>query len=201
MDSIQKRAISITNRLIKKPCTVFCLKPPLIVLPLPRSSFVKTTLGKISHSQLSKSYLEGNFNDLQAALKAPDQLPLDAVEMFANGLVNPVAQLVAEVIPIVFSVDILSLHRLQSFFDMGASSMHLLQLKQIIQERLSLPDFLIIEMPRRPQIGELCDYLSEVVVVGKRDMKEVAVKYDPTICMNTAGSKPPLLVRCSFLWH
>jgi thioesterase domain-containing protein len=194
LDSTQKRAIGITNRLIKNACTVFCSQPPHIVLPLPRSSFVKTALGKVSHSQLSKSYLEGNFDDLQAALEAPDQLPLDAVEMFADGLINPAEQLVAEVISVVFSVDILSLRRSQSLFDMGASSMHLLRLKQIIQERLSLPDFPTIEMLRRPQIGELCDYLSEVVVAGKRDMKEVAVKYDPIICMNAAGSKPPLFL-------
>ena len=191
LDNLQKRAIGVANRSIKNACTVFCSQPPHIVLPLPRSSFVKTALGKVSHSQLSKAYLEGNFADLQAMLWTEDRDPLDSS---ADVLSNPVEKVVAEIISTIFSVDTHTLRRSQSVFDIGASSMHLLRLKQSMQERLSLPDLPVIEMLKRPQIGELCDYLLECMAVEKRGIKQTAVTYDPIVCMNTSGSKPPLFL-------
>jgi len=124
-------------------------------------------LGKVSRSQLSKYYLEGRFDDLQATLGAQDAFLLDSSELSADGLVNPVEFVVAEVISVVFSVDASSLRRSQSVFDIGASSMHLLRLKRAIQDRLLLQNFPTIEMLKRPQIGELCDYLVEIVAADK----------------------------------
>ena len=190
VDAAQKRAIANANRSIKNACTVFCSLPPHVVLPLPRSSFVKTALGKVSHMQLSKAYLEGKFNDLQAVLEAKDESDVDDA---ADKLTSQSEQLVGEIIGEIFSIDASSLRRSQSVFDIGASSMHLLRLKQVLQERLliSLPT---IELLKRPQIGELCDYLSEVLEAEKQGVTQVATKYDPIVCMNTSGSKPPLFL-------
>jgi thioesterase domain-containing protein len=193
LDSSQKRALASTNHSIKNACTVFCSQPPHIVLPLPRSSFVKTALGKVSHSQLSKTYLEGKFADLEATIYT-GELPLNDTELSTDILVNPVERVVAEIISAIFSVHVSSLRRHQSVFDIGASSMHLLRLKQVIQERLELPELPTIEMLKRPQIGELCDYLSKAVAAKQQGVKQVALEYDPIVCMNSSGSKPPLFL-------
>jgi thioesterase domain-containing protein len=194
LDSAQKHTISVTNRSIKNACTVFCSQPPHVVLPLPRSSFVRTALGKISHSQLSKAYLAGNFTDLQAGLEAEDKEALDGAALPVDKFVSRVEKLVAESIAAIFSLDISSLRRSQSVFDIGASSMHLLRLKQVLQERLSLTSLPTIEMLKRPQIGELCDYLSEVVAAEEQGVQQKGLKYDPIVCMNNSGSKPPLFL-------
>ena len=72
--------------------------------------------------------------------------------------------------------------------------MHLLRLKQVLQERLSLSGLSTIEMLKRPQIGELCDYLSEVVAAEEQGGNQTGLKYDPIVCMNSSGSKPPLFL-------
>jgi thioesterase domain-containing protein len=151
-------------------------------------------LGKISHSQLSKAYLDGSFADLQAALAVEDKVALAGAEPLIDMFVNRVEKLVAESIAAIFSLDISSLRRSQSVFDIGASSMHLLRLKQVLQERLSLSSLPTIEMLKRPQIGELCDYLSEVVAAEEQGVERVDLKYDPIVCMNSSGSKPPLFL-------
>jgi acyl-CoA synthetase (AMP-forming)/AMP-acid ligase II len=163
VDAAQKCVIANANRSIKNACTIFCSAPPHVVLPLPRSSFVQTALGKVSHSRLSKAYLDGQFDNLQAVLEAKDELDVDDA---ADKLNSPSDQLVGEIIGEIFSVDASSLRRSQSVFDIGASSMHLLRLTQVLQERLMIP-LPTIELLKRPQIGELCDYLSEVLEAEK----------------------------------
>jgi thioesterase domain-containing protein len=191
LDSMQKDAIRAANRSIKAACTMFCSQVPHIVLPLPRKYFAKTALGKVSRSQLSQAYLVGEFDDVRAMLETQDNVKRDDA---SDILVNPVPGVVADIISTTFSVDISSLRRSQSVFDMGATSMHLLRMKQAMQERLSLPKLPTMEMLKRTKVGELCDYLTELVQAQKRGANKAAVEYDPIIRMNPSGSKPPLFL-------
>lgn len=184
--------VHATNRAIGKACSVFCAQGPHIILPLPRAYFFKSSLGKISRSNLAKAYLRGDFSALQHALEVRDR-GLSGGDTHPTDLTTPIQRLVAQVSASIFSIEESSLRRSSNIFDMGASSMHLLRLKHLIQTRLSLADIPIIDILRRPEIGELSDYLSEVV--QSRDRGESKdVSYQPLVCFSNSGSKPPLFL-------
>ncbi|KAF8530653.1 AMP-dependent synthetase and ligase [Gautieria morchelliformis] len=186
----QKHAIDAANRAIRRACTIFCSQAPHVILPLPRAAFIKTSLGKVSRSQLTKSYLQGNYGALQAALEVQnghlsgDGSPTD--------LLNPIEQVVAEAVASIVTIEESALRRSSNIFDLGASSMHLLRLKHLIQTRLGLTDIPTIDLLRRPEVGELCDYLYELVQENGRGEKDTS--YQPVICFNDTGSKPPLFL-------
>lgn len=190
LDSTQKRAIRTANRSIKTTCMVFCSQAPHVVLPLLRSAFIKTTIGKVSRSKLSHSFLQGNFEALQTALDEQDEATSDEDGILAS----PVEKVVANALATTFSIDPSSLRRSQNIFDMGGSSMHLIRVKQVIQDGLSLTDLLTIEMLKRPQVGELCDYLSQLVISEEQRDKTIIPEYNPMVCLNSSGSKPPLFL-------
>ena len=181
-------AIRNASRAIRAACAVFCSQAPHVILPLPRKSFVKTALGKISRSTLAKAYLRGEYKPIEDLLLAPVQENLPTGELPRNAI----EQLVYDSVATIF-MDA-PVKRSQNLFDMGASSMHLMQLKQLLQERLSISDIPTIDILRRPEIGQLCDYLvnlSAEVTTGEGRPEAV---YSPLVCFNPAGSKPPLFL-------
>ena len=182
----QRLAIKNANRAIKNACAVFCSHIPHVILPLPRASFVKSALGKISPSQLTTSYLRGNFSDLERLLNHDE----DNREEEDDGLRTPLEQQVGKILSDVFSIDPSALRRSQNIFDMGASSMHLMRLKQILQDQFGLQNLHALELLKRPQIGELCTYISELM--SRTDIQ--ASRYQPLVCLNNAGTKPPLFL-------
>jgi len=175
------------NQAIKKSCTIFASLSPHIVLPLPNKYFVKTALGKVSRSALAKTYLNGQFDTLVEHLSALDA----SARAAGGGPKNPFEKTVFEIIGIVVERDASTLRLTDSLFDMGASSMHLMQLKQRVQDTLSLPIIPIIEFLRRPEIGELCDYLADL---SSSQRSGQVVAYDPIVCLNPSGSKPPIFL-------
>lgn len=190
LDATKKRAIHATNRIIKNLCTVFCSQGPHVILPLPRASFVRTALGKVSQAQLVKAFLQGNYKGIQTTLEI--QEPTSDGANSVSDLITPVEKTVAEAVASVFStINSTLLRRSDNIFDLGASSMHLLRLKHVLQDRLSLPDIPTIDMLKRPEIGALCDYLSEMVLRGD---SVLPVEYQPLVCFNSSGTKPPLFM-------
>lgn len=190
-DDLHQRDIDIilvTNRAIINACTVHCSQAPHVVLPLPPQSFVKTALGKISRSSLTNAYLQDTHKTLEDQLTSvvpgvalADEIPRTALE-----------KTIYDGISRIFATNSVSLGRSINLFDMGASSMHLIQLKQYLQDRLSLSDLPTIEMLRRPEIGQLCDYLAKVL--EKNITEQAPPEYQPLICFNPNGSKPPLFL-------
>ncbi|KAH8114413.1 AMP-dependent synthetase and ligase [Phellopilus nigrolimitatus] len=182
--------IAATNRMIRNTCAVFCAQAPHVILPLPRKSFVKTALGKISRSALAKTYLGGGYTTLENQLLACDaEISANMQDMPRNA----VEEVVFESIASIFKIDKSVLTSSHSLFDIGASSMHLMRLKHFLQERLNIADLPTIEMLRRPEIGQLCDYLSEITASSGIDSVPVA-HYSPLVCFNRHGSKPPLFL-------
>ena len=183
-------AIRATSRAIRSTCAVFCSQAPHVVLPLPRKSFVKTALGKVSRSALAKAYQQGDYKSIEDLLHA-----YEAAESLAEeGPQNAVEEVLYDSVITLFNMNT-QLRRSQNLFDMGASSMHLMQLKQLLQERLSIKDIPTIEILRRPEVGQLCDYLTALTaqIAATGDIPSV-VPYDPLVCFNPTGSKPPLFL-------
>ncbi|EKM53079.1 uncharacterized protein PHACADRAFT_197511 [Phanerochaete carnosa HHB-10118-sp] len=68
LSEIDVAAIREANRAIRKCCIVMCSQAPHVVLPLPRKSFSKTALGKVSRSALMTAYLAGQHTALEHRL-------------------------------------------------------------------------------------------------------------------------------------
>ncbi|KAF5385011.1 hypothetical protein D9615_001029 [Tricholomella constricta] len=182
------RQIAATNRAIKNACAIFCSQAPRIILPLSRKSFVKTALGKISRSSLAASYLKGDYKVIEASLVSPDDV---TSEDSAEAPGNAVEQLLYESVSSTLGLELSALRRSHNLFDIGASSMHLMQLKQRLEEKLSIADIPTIELLQRPQLGDLSDYL---VGLSTQAVTSTPSEYNPLICFNPTGSKPPLFL-------
>ncbi|KAJ3569707.1 hypothetical protein NP233_g4878 [Leucocoprinus birnbaumii] len=180
------KRILTSNRAIKRACVLFCSQSPHIILPLPRPAFTKTALGKVSRSFLAAAYLKGTYQDVEQKLKEAEV----SVQNDATEQLSPTEETIFETISALFDVPFSSLKRDMSLFDLGASSMHLMQLKQILQERLGIADIPTIEMLRRPEIDQLASFLDTIIVNGGRGN----VAYDPLVLLSPHGSKPPLFL-------
>ena len=47
-------------------------------------------------------------------------------------------------------------------------------------------------MLKRPELGQLCDYLSELAASVNRDEQSQAETYQPLVCFKSSGNKPPV---------
>ncbi len=176
--------IVASNRAIKRACVLFCSQSPHIVLPLPRPAFVKTALGKVSRSFLAAAYLKGTYEEIEHKLKE-----VEIVHSDGPGRGNRTEEIILEAVSDLFNVPLVTLNRGISLFDLGASSMHIAQLKHILQERLNIPDIPTIDVLRRPEIVELADFLNNLIIGGR-----ATSPYDPLVPLNPHGSKPPLFL-------
>ncbi|KAI8970542.1 acetyl-CoA synthetase-like protein [Trametes punicea] len=177
------RLINETNRAIRDRCIVYCSQSPRVILPLPLKSFAKTALGKVSRSSLMTSYQKGEHRALEARLKSPS-LPFRSAE----GSLNAHEEKVARVVSDLLGVDAGALSRSTNLFDLGMSSMHIVQLKHHLQQAFGTKDIPIIDLLRRPELGQLSDYLTDLV--SPRPPTQAA--YNPLVCLKSHGSKPPV---------
>ncbi|THH01471.1 hypothetical protein EW026_g1235 [Hermanssonia centrifuga] len=179
--------IVATNRAIKAASTISCGQTPHVVLPLPSPFFVKTALGKVSRSALSGAYLKGTCSSLEQQLSVA-QSRSDNTE---DGPSGDIEHAVFDVVSSVFNIPSSSLHRSLNLFDFGASSLDLMRLKQLLQERLSVSDLPTIGLLKHPELGPLCDYLSLLATSRSKGMSS---SYDPLVCLHSEGSQPPLFL-------
>ncbi|KAF5359112.1 hypothetical protein D9756_003159 [Leucocoprinus leucothites] len=182
----QLKRILATNRAVKRACVLFCSQSPHVILPLPRPAFTKTALGKVSRSFLAAAYQKGTYQSVEQKLKDAEA----AVQNDATEQISRTEEAILESISALFNIPSSTLRRDMSLFDLGASSMHLMQLKQILQERLGIADIPTIEMLRRPEINQLASFLDTIIVSGGRS----DIAYDPLVLLNPHGSKPPLFL-------
>ncbi|EPQ59775.1 acetyl-CoA synthetase-like protein [Gloeophyllum trabeum ATCC 11539] len=183
--------IVASNKAVKSRCAMFCSQAPHVVLALPRQYFVKSALGKVSRSGLSHSYLAGEFKDAEGRQTSAN--PTQGIEYAPSDMNSPVEHLVAKAISDVFDCSITGVRREQNIFDFGASSLHLMRLKHVLEERLSVRDIPTIELLRRPNVGELCDYIGTFSAEGSSSAL-ASVEYQPLVCLNASGLNPPLFL-------
>ncbi|KAJ6566045.1 acetyl-CoA synthetase-like protein [Mycena capillaripes] len=173
---------------ISDACTVLLAHAPYVVIPLPPSRFVKTALGKVSRAQLAAAYLRGDFADIEERLKSAP--PAD--NSGTLDLNDAVQKVVSQSITDVLDLEAADIRQSTNLFDAGASSMHLMRLKKVLEERLHLPEIPTIEILRRPRVGPLCTYLSELSAAGSDGPSGHA--YQPLVCLESDGSRPPVFL-------
>ncbi|KXN81002.1 Polyketide synthase PksJ [Leucoagaricus sp. SymC.cos] len=183
------KALLATNRGIRNVCGVFCSQAPHAILPLPRKYCVKTALGKVSRSGLTKVYEQGAFAALERFLIEAASIPMRRADEHASAHSHSAFdEVVCEGVAEVFGLDPLTLDLNQNLFDIGASSMHLVRLKTFLQDRFHIHEVPTIELLKRPIISQLSTYIQELRACGKN----YQASYNPLICFNLHGSKPPL---------
>ncbi|EJC99566.1 acetyl-CoA synthetase-like protein [Fomitiporia mediterranea MF3/22] len=130
------QAILKTNQDIRNACIIFCQLAPHVIFPLPRQSFVKTSLGKVSRTALMSSYLQGAYFALDSKLHTRNaSSPLLSITKSPQ---NSIEEIVLEAIASALDKENLTLGRSQSVFDMGVSSMHLMRLKHVLEGQLGI---------------------------------------------------------------
>lgn len=182
-----RKRIRNSNRQVKQACATFLSQAPHVVLPVPRGYLVKTALGKVSQSALSRAYMNGEFRHIEDVLA---DRPED-IETLETALKSHVELMVAAEVGEIFRINPQSIRRSHNLFDLGASSMHLLRLKSTLQDMLKLEDLPTIDILQRPYIGDLCDYLDRR---SNDNTMSSAGCYEPVICFNASGTKPPLFL-------
>nr|UVV38562.1 polyporic acid synthetase CorA [Terana caerulea] len=183
------KAIAQANSKIRHACIIFCSQAPHVVLPLPRKAFSKTALGKVSRSGLATAYLQGQYADLEATLRS---VPAEVGAPYTPA--NPIEEQVFGTVAEMLDFDITKLTRMSSIFDIGVTSMHLIRLKHLLQERLAIVDIPTIDMLRYPELGQLSDHLAKLASAAATPGATGNAAYSPLVCMNPHGSKPPVFL-------
>jgi len=170
---------------IRNVCSIFCSQAPYVVLPLPPQYFVKTALGKVSRTGLMKAYEQGKFSVIEKSLNNAAAARKHQTSDSPRSIID---EAVCEGVAIVFEMEYSTIRLDQNLFDIGASSMHLIRLKQFLQERLDIRDIPTIEILKRPVIAELSVYIKRVSDITSGQ----PVAYNPLVCFTPHGSKSPL---------
>ncbi|EIN08725.1 acetyl-CoA synthetase-like protein [Punctularia strigosozonata HHB-11173 SS5] len=179
--------IRALNDAIRDACTVLISAAPHAVLPLPSSSFVATALGKVSRAQLANAYLRGDYAAIEDKFKAA----AEAGE--ALDLTDPIQVLVRDAVVDVLELSPGEITHATNLFDTGASSMHLMRLKKVVEERMEMHEIPTIELLRRPRVGALCAFLASLRDERAAHPREAHV-YQPLVCLEAQGSKPPVFL-------
>ncbi|MGI8312569.1 alpha/beta fold hydrolase [Saccharopolyspora hattusasensis] len=155
---------------------------PALVLPLPRESFPKTSLGKIQRALMRKSLEAGDFNVQVAAVQ---QLTLRQLGGYTAPRTDTEWQLAA-IYAEMFDTEVDKISVTASFFDLGGTSLDILRLRLNVAQTFGA-DLQIITVLTAPSVCALAAHI-DAERVGARD----ELPYDPIVPMQTSGTKTPL---------
>lgn len=155
---------------------------PERVIPLPKESFPKTSLGKIQRSLLRRRLEAG---DLAAHIEY-----ISAVTARQLGThVAPEGSAeaaVAEVYALVLGIDPPSVGATANFFDLGGTSLDIFKLKRALEHRFALAEIPMAVILQSSTVRELAAYLTEGGGAGR------GAQYNPLVPLQLSGDKTPL---------
>jgi acyl-CoA synthetase (AMP-forming)/AMP-acid ligase II/thioesterase domain-containing protein/acyl carrier protein len=147
---------------------------PAMILPLPKSAFPKTSLGKIQRALVRQRLEAGEFAAYEAHIagvtshQLGDYTPPQGLEELA----------VAEIYAELFGLDPEHVSATASFFDLGGTSLDIIKLKLKLEQQLGVTDVPLVHILQNPSVREL----------ARRDK----TAYDPIVPLQLTGSKTPL---------
>ena len=187
-----KMKVSETIKAIKQACVRFCSKPPIDVVPLPRSEMPKSTIGKLSRQQLKSHYTSGLFEKYRIDVSAEDHKSYPSNSVLETEIRNKIAEALSRETGIRVS-DIVPT---TSMLHTGVDSLTYLRIKRKIEEALELSS----EMPMAllltaSTVGELSRVLSKEVEKPQYSLVDMGDKdYDPIVTLRGSGSKSPIFL-------
>jgi acyl-CoA synthetase (AMP-forming)/AMP-acid ligase II/thioesterase domain-containing protein len=147
---------------------------PAVILPLPRSAFPKTSLGKIRRSLMRKRLEAGEWSGHLTYLDGVTTRQLGPYLPPDNEAEAAIARIFAEIL----GLDPARVSATASFFDLGGTSLDIIKLKQKLAERLQRFDFPIVSILQHPTPRALA---------GQKQGE-----YDPVVVLQATGDKTPL---------
>jgi acyl-CoA synthetase (AMP-forming)/AMP-acid ligase II/thioesterase domain-containing protein len=168
---------------ISKVSIMQCGVKPYHIIPLTTSLLPKSSLGKLSRAKIRTAYEAGEYSTLQA--------DNDSIirEYRASTREAPSSKTEAQLLAIFakqFNLDELEIGMNTSLFEMGVSSIEIIQLKTLIQRELKLEtEIPVITMMTNPTVRGLSGALSK--------LQEEHV-YSPVVVLQSQGDKTPLFL-------
>lgn len=154
---------------------------PSLILPLPIEDFPKTSLGKIQRATLRLRLEAGELAAREAHVSAVTSRQL-------GGYATPVGAgetAIVEIFAQMFNVAPETISATASFFDLGGTSLDILQLKRHLERRLDIPDLPIVTILQHPTARALAARVASGV-------RPEAEPYDPVVPLQLSGTKTPL---------
>ncbi|MYV60686.1 AMP-binding protein [Streptomyces sp. SID4931] len=177
--SLHRVMTAVRSRVI-----LHCGFRPALLLPLPKDAFPKTSLGKIQRS-LMRGRLEADA--YRTVVEECAELSLRML----GGYVAPeggTERVLAEIFAEVFDVRPGSVSATASFFDLGGTSLDVLQLRSRITQRLGVADLPVVTILKAPTVRSLAARLAG----HARRASLLETDYDPIVPLQTTGTKTPL---------
>jgi thioesterase domain-containing protein/acyl carrier protein len=153
---------------------------PAIILPLPKSVFPKTSLGKIQRVQMRKHLEAGDF-------AAHLMYISDVVKRYLGIYTPPDGSVecgIVEIFSEIFGVGFAELSTTVSFFELGGTSLDILKLTRMLERRFGLAATLTTVL-QYPTVRQLA---ARIVSGARLEGSE----YDPIVAMQCTGQKAPL---------
>jgi acyl-CoA synthetase (AMP-forming)/AMP-acid ligase II/thioesterase domain-containing protein/acyl carrier protein len=153
---------------------------PTLVLPLPKSEIPKTSLGKIQKSVLRRKLEAGDF---AGYVQSAADLTLRQIGGYSAPEGSTEVEL-AEIYAGMFGLELETVSATASFFDLGGTSLEILQLKKQVESRFNIADVPTVALLRAPTVRQLAGVLAA--------LGQGTPCYDPLVPLQPTGTKTPL---------
>ncbi len=154
---------------------------PSLILPLPKTAFPKTSLGKIQRATMRKR--------LEAGEYAAELADATEIARRQSGRhvppEGPIEATIATVFAQMFELPVDTVSATASFFDLGGTSLDILTLQQRLHTMLgSARPVSLVTILQNPSARALASHLEP--------NRGMPVEYDPIVPLQTTGGKTPL---------
>ncbi|MFE3783991.1 alpha/beta fold hydrolase [Amycolatopsis sp. NPDC059090] len=156
---------------------------PVLVLPLPRESFPKTSLGKIQRALMRRHLETGGFD---AQVVAVQQLASRQTGGYAAPQTDT-EWLLAAIYGEMFDIATHKISATASFFDLGGTSLDILRLRTQVTQAFGVAGLQIITVLTAPSVRALAAHI-DAQRTGTGDERP----YDPIVPLQNSGAKTPL---------
>ncbi|MGC9441204.1 AMP-binding protein [Streptomyces sp. WG5] len=154
---------------------------PALVLPLPRESFCKTSLGKTRRALMRRHLESGAYDGVRQSVADLTLRMLGGYTPPADGTERVLAEIYADIL----GADPATIGADANFFDLGGTSLDILRLRSRVAQRLGAVGLEVITVLRAPTVRGLARHLATTA-------PGPAPSYDPVVPMQTSGAKTPL---------
>ena len=153
---------------------------PAAVIPLPKSAFPKTSLGKIQRALMRRRLEAGEYEPQMSRMAS-------LTNHYLGAYVPPEGQLETEFVGVfaeMFRIDPSSVSATASFFDLGGTSLDILKFTRILELRFRM-EASVTTVFQYPTARKLAESMSSAV-------SKVGGGYDPIVALQVAGKRTPL---------
>jgi thioesterase domain-containing protein/acyl carrier protein len=153
---------------------------PTLILPLPKSAFPKTSLGKIQRSLMRQRLEAGTYQAEAAQIARIVSQQIGAHEPPHGPLEEAIAQIYCSIL----GVDPSTLSATVNFFDLGGTSLDILKLTQAL-DRSCGAKLSTLNILQNPTVRQLAARIDSGSPSG-------GARYNPIVSLQVSGKKTPL---------